>query len=224
MKNLRIDASYLVFALAPLITTGCLSTEEGLVVGAAGLTAFGAQSPSHEVQQTYYLGIFDPQEQLEPTVYRVRLIGQASMLNRVNFASGWLPAQAVDNLGTKVEIDKKTGRVSVHPNAHGGTGGDEGGFETGRRLIIFGPEGFRESPGNHRLVIAMGSNPDEYFRMVSEAMAVVADVTQTPEDTEARSQLQQEILTKLRAISLDQDKTRKLAERSDRTLSGKDAQ
>ena len=49
---------------------------------------------------------------------------------------------------------------------------------TGRRLVMFGPEGFREAPKDHRLVVVMGSNPDAFFSAVDEALGVVASVTQ----------------------------------------------
>ncbi len=52
-----------------LTTAGCgsLSFEENVGLGILGSTILGAQSPSHEIQQIYYLGSFDPQGQLPPT-------------------------------------------------------------------------------------------------------------------------------------------------------------
>ena len=47
-----------------------------------------------------------------------------------------------------------------------------------RRLIMFGPEGFREAPKNHRLVVVMGASPETFFNAVDRALGVVAEVTQ----------------------------------------------
>ena len=41
---------------------------------------------------------------------------------------------------------------------------------SGRRLMMFGPEGFREAPRNHRLVVVMGSSPEKFFSAVDEAL------------------------------------------------------
>ena len=37
-------------------------------------------------------------EQVPPSVYRVRVKGQASFLSATKFASGWVPADLVDSL------------------------------------------------------------------------------------------------------------------------------
>lgn len=185
--------------------TACDTLEGKIALGVGAVTAYGAQAPSHEVQQTYFLGVFDPQSQVEPTVYRVRLHGQASAINTVNFASGWLPSIAVDSLGTSVQWDKEAGRVKIIPKGQN-AGSQTDGFQTGRRLVIFGPEGFREAPADHRLVVYMGSSPEEYFNAVNEALGVVADASQTPEDGGAKTDLQRELLDIVQQVSAERRK------------------
>ena len=49
-------------ALAAVVAAGfgaCDTTEQTVALGAAALTAVGASIPSHEIEQTYYLGVFD---------------------------------------------------------------------------------------------------------------------------------------------------------------------
>jgi hypothetical protein len=68
--------------------------------------------------------------------------------------------------------------------------------------MLFGPEGFREAPANHRLVIVMGSDPSAFFQGVDQALGIVAQATQSanagPEierllwNDLARAQLQRE--------------------------------
>jgi hypothetical protein len=152
-----------------LITTSGCSTE-GVVGGVGGATVFGAVSPTTDIEQVYYLGVFDPQEQIEPTVYRVRIRGQASALNAAKYGSGWVPAQLIDSLNTRIKFNKNTGRTEFSQ-------GDEGTLsklKTGRRLMMFGPEGFREAPANHRLVIVMGANPEAFFSAVDNVLGSVS--------------------------------------------------
>ena len=62
----------------------------------------------------------------------------------------------------------------------GGLGktGEEKSALTGRRLVMFGPEGFREAPKDHRLVVVMGSDPSAFFGAVDRALGTVAEATQ----------------------------------------------
>ena len=185
---------------ASFLLAACESTEKttGLI---AGLTALGAQSPSSGIEQIYYLGVFDPQEQVEPTVYRVRVHGQASFISVANFASGWVPAEFADSLGTSVEFDNDQKKLVFKK-----TNQDEISLKTGRRLIVFGPEGFRESPANQRLVIAMGSSPESYFNAITEALGVIANATQ---GEQGDPDLQRDLFNALRLIS---DEQQRLAE------------
>ena len=159
---------------------------------AAGVTAAGAHSPNNEVEQTYYLGVFDPQEQLEPSVYRVRVHGQASAISFTRFASGWIPAAAADSLGTTLRFNAKTGTEITRTDA------DDllSELKTGRRLMIFGPEGFREAPADHRLAIVMGSSPEAYFRSIQTALGNSAQLI-----AERRNEgLRRDLFDALRAI------------------------
>ena len=145
------------------------STDE-IIGGTIGVTLLGAQAPSHEIEQIYYFGVFDPQDQLPPQVYRVRVHGQASFISFVNFASGWVPADLIDSLGTQISFDKATGGIDIKKPGQGETAS----LKTGRRLVLFGPEGFREAPANHRLVIVMGSSPEGFFKAIDSALGTVA--------------------------------------------------
>ncbi|CAH1206959.1 conserved exported hypothetical protein [Candidatus Nitrotoga sp. BS] len=133
----------------------------------------GTFIPTTALEQIYYLGVFDPQEQLPPTIYRVRVKGQSSFFNTTRYASGWVPASVIDSLGSTARFDKNGDGVKV-------TKAEEGMQTklTGRRLVLFGPEGFREAPKDHRLVITMGSSPEKFFQAVDEALGIVAAVTQ----------------------------------------------
>jgi len=153
-----------------LAQAGCATVEQNVAAGVLGTTLLGARTPAQEIEQIYYLGVFDPQEQLPPAVYRVRVHGQASIISGMKFGSGWVHASLVDSLGTQMEFVKDSGRVSI-------TRGDEddlAALKTGRRLMLFGPEGFREAPKDHRLVIVMGSSPDKYFEAVDKSLQVVS--------------------------------------------------
>ena len=50
--------------------------------------------------------------------------------------------------------------------------------------MLFGPEGFREAPANHRLVIVMGSSPDKFFGAIDQSLGVIAQATQGSTDGE----------------------------------------
>ncbi|TQV82323.1 hypothetical protein [Denitrobaculum tricleocarpae] len=158
--------------LCLVVLSGC-KTEE-IALGVIGATVVGARTPTNEVEQTYYLGVFDEQEQLPTQVYRVRLRGQASAISFTKFASGWLPAEVVDTLGTTISFKKGENTVSVERNPDA----QSGALPTGRKLILFGPEGFRKAPEGHRLVVVMGSSPETYFDAVNQSLGSIAAVTQ----------------------------------------------
>jgi len=142
----------------------------------AGITATVALAhlPTSQVQQVYYLGVFDPRDQLPPTIYRVRVRGQASALNQTKFASGWVHSSLVDSLSSSGTYNASVGELAGKLNGNG----SDRGLLTGRRLLMFGPEGFREAPKDHRLVIVMGSDPQAFFGAVDSALGTVAEVTQ----------------------------------------------
>lgn len=159
----------------PLILAGlsaCDSFEKNVALGVVGVTLLGAQAPTHEIEQIYYFGTFDPQGQLPPQVYRIRVHGQASIISRTKFASGWVRASLIDSLGTTVGFQGKSDRVTISK------GSDEelAAIQTGRRLVQFGPEGFREVPKDHRLVVVMGSSPEAFFEAIDTALGAVSEV------------------------------------------------
>lgn len=163
-----LAAALLVGALG---ASGC--TTNDIVGGTIGATLLGANSPSQEIQQIYYLGAFDPQGQLPPTVYRIRVHGQASFISFVRFASGWVPAQFIDSLSSNVKFGaEKTAGIEIDSEASGKLSK----LTTGRRLMLFGPEGFREAPKDHRLVVVMGSSPDEFFSAIDESLGTIAQL------------------------------------------------
>src|SRR5260370_22843419 len=99
MVNRRLIAACLVAQAA--CVTGC-----GLTAAQSGWLAFGGAtgtlsvSPSNDLEQIYYIGIFDPREQVPQTIYRVRVRGQASALNQMKFATGWVHADLIDSLAS----------------------------------------------------------------------------------------------------------------------------
>lgn len=175
-----------LFSLSGLI--GC--STEGIVGGVAGTTLLLGNTPTHQFEQIYYLGVFDPQEQLPPTVYRVIVRGQAGATSATNFASGWVPANAVDSLSSRVAFDRDDPMAKVTP----GKDGPLEDFKTGRRLMLFGPEGFREAPKNHRLVIVMGSDPHEYFDAINDALGTVSRVRADQLNNELKTKLFEALL------------------------------
>ncbi len=168
----RIFITFLIV----LSLNGCAAltvVQRNQLAGVSGITALG-RSPTTELVQTYYLGVFDPQDQLPPALYRIRVKGQASALNRTEYASGWVPAQVIDSLTDGVKFsDKDPFKVDRIQ----GTSQDSSSFEVGRRLMLFGPEGFREAPRNHRLAIVMGSSPDVFFDSINNALGTIAQAT-----------------------------------------------
>lgn len=153
--------------------TACSTTAQTVGLVAAIGTWNAARSPSNEIEQTYYLGVFDPQDQVPPTVYRVRVHGQASALSTARFASGWVPANVLDALGTGVEFEKDSSRIRIERTQE-----PIQTYATGRGLMQFGPEGFREAPRAHRLVIVMGASPEKFFQAIDQSLGLVAQVKQ----------------------------------------------
>jgi hypothetical protein len=41
-------------------------------------------------------------------------------------------------------------------------------------LMVFGPEGFREAPKDHRLVIVMGTSPENFFNAIDSSLGVIS--------------------------------------------------
>jgi hypothetical protein len=171
---------------------GCATPYQTAALVAGGVVAAGAKSPAQELEQIYYLGVFDPEEQLPPAVYRLTVRGQASILSNTKFASGWVPASLVDALNGRIGLDPSgSGEVefSQTNTAHNVS------LATGRRLMLFGPEGFREAPRNHRLVIVMGADPKTFFEAMDSALGQVSGVTIERQNTALEQKLFQALVS-----------------------------
>ena len=160
------------------LLTGCETVQ--IVAGTATVTGVGSILPSNEMEQIYYLGVFDPHEQVPPTIYRVRVRGQASSFSRMKFASGWVKAELIDTLGSKIAFNNEKDSLEINP----GEKDILGELETGRRLMLFGPEGFREAPKDHRLVIVMGASPEDFFSAIDDSLGVISKVQSEQRDSE----------------------------------------
>jgi hypothetical protein len=172
-----------LFVLLMAVGTGCVSPTQtvGLL---GGVTAVLGQAPADEIEETYYLGVFDPQEQVPPTVYRVTVHGQASAMSFTRFASGWVPADVADSLNTNFSFDTKNGGALQQTGTPA-----QSVLQTGRRLVLFGPEGFREAPRNSRLVIVMGQDPSSYFNAISQGLTEITQVQMETSTSAASQQL-----------------------------------
>jgi len=182
-RKLSVSVSALLLACAAAISgSGCGSAGANVAVVAGATSLLGATIPGQELEQVYYLGVFDPQEQVPEAVYRITVHGQASIYSAMRFASGWVPAKFVDSLGTQIG--------SVQNPTNGPLTFDKGkdeflaNLKPGRRLMMFGPEGFRESPADNRLVIVMGSSPESFFKAIDLTLGAIGSgqVEQMPPD------------------------------------------
>ncbi|MCW5798416.1 MAG: hypothetical protein KIT40_07950 [Nitrospira sp.] len=184
----------LLMVLLTVSSAGCNSLPQNIALGAAITTAVGAVIPGHDIEQVYYLGSFDPHEQVPPALYRVRVRGQASIISWMRFGSGWVPAELIDSLGSSVEINKADGKIQfTHEDSK-----SLAKLAIGRRLMQFGPEGFREVPKEHRLVIVMGSDPENFFAAMDEALDAVSQ-GKADQDNRALNGLLFEALTIVKA-------------------------
>lgn len=100
----------------------------------AGVVVAGVL-PSTNLEQVYYVGVFDPQDQIPPTLYRVRVRGQASALNFTQYASGWVHADLIDSLSTSVKFTSKELDSGVDVKKASAEGYKA--FTPGRRLVMF---------------------------------------------------------------------------------------
>lgn len=188
------------FAIVALIAYPSLASADqtATVELGIGLVA-GSLIPATTFEQTYYLGIFDPREQVPESFYRIRVRGQSSFFNTsTRYASGWVPAGLVDTLATRFDFDNTTGNV-----AYPERGNDNSSLKLDRRLVLFGPEGFREAPANHRLVIIMGANPHAFFEAVN---SVLSDVGQNQLHAIGTTFFHDELLPDLKAVIDHMDK------------------
>lgn len=63
-----------------------------------------------------------------------------------------------------------------------------------RRLVLFGPEGFREAPKDHRLVIVMGMSPEDYFQAIDQALGNFARIQHEQLQGDAKAKMMQTLL------------------------------
>jgi len=182
-------AAGLSIALLAALFQGCATTGQTVALGVGTATVVGAQAPTNEIQQTYYFGVFDPQDQLPPQMYRIRVHGQASFISFMQFASGWVPAQLIDSLSTSASFNN-AGRVDISQ----GNNAQLSDLSEGRRLVLFGPQGFREAPRNHRLVIVMGSSPEAFFSAIDETLGKVSEAIEERRNTNLTQKLFQALV------------------------------
>ncbi|WP_338848941.1 hypothetical protein V8J88_08355 [Massilia sp. W12] len=162
----------------------------------AGVGTVGTFVPGSKMEQTYYLGVFDPLEQLPPTIYRVRVKGQSSFWNLTRYASGWVAAEVIDSLTSNISFNSKNGNINLEKNEPLSRNA-----LNGRGLVLFGPEGFREAPRNHRLVITMGASPEKFFNIANEAMGLVAAAKQGQGSIE----LERNMFKEIQLLQAEQD-------------------
>jgi hypothetical protein len=96
-----------------------------------------------------------------------------------------VPAQLIDSLSTSVHFEGSTTRPMIDT----GDPSQQANIATGRRMVLFGPEGFREAPRNHRLVIVMGSSPEAFFKAVDSALGTVSTVQRMQANAEFNKQI-----------------------------------
>lgn len=198
---------------------GCANSTEYAWMG-AGTTAYLSQAPANEIEQVYYLGVFDPQDQVPPTIYRLTVRGQASALSQMKFGSGWLHSSLIDSLETKASFSRDSDRASIEKPSAFSKSDDSlhaQGLKTGRRLVLFGPEGFREAPKDHRLVIVMGASPDKFFGAMDQALSFVNVIESDPIDPE----VVRKIIVTREQLRSDQQRLLELKAEVDRQLTAK---
>jgi hypothetical protein len=169
-----------LFVLATVFASvGCSVQQAGVVAAGVLTLGIGGAIKGHEIKDIYYVGVVDPLAQIPPTLYRITIRGEASIVSSVRFESGWVKSQLVDSLGTSVRFDD-SGAVRITKGE-----GDALQLESGRPLWLFGPEGFRPAPKDERLVVVMGSDPSAFFQAVSKVLG----------ELDTASQLQKNSLT-----------------------------
>ena len=198
----------LIVSVFAFSISGCATPEQNIGLSALGISLIAGNSPSSEIEQIYYLGVFDERNQLPPEFYRIKVHGQASLTSQMKFGSGWVLASAVDTLGTSEltldqadpkagaklsETPKKAGAVCTESDSH---------FLEGRKLVLYGPEGFRKVPKCHRLALVMGADPSAFFEAIDTSLGVFNEV--------AHKERHQEIQIKLlkRQLQLQAELTR----------------
>jgi len=166
----------------------CLVIDAVPAVGTVVGSVFGAYTPTDSIEQIYYLGAYDPLEQLPPAVYRVRVRGQSSATSRMKFGSGWVKADLIDSLETTATIPATSITTEQGGATIQGTRRPSP-VTSGRRLVLFGPEGTRNVPRDHRLVVVMGASPESFFQAVDESLRIFNDAKVERVDGAVREKL-----------------------------------
>jgi hypothetical protein len=193
---------------------GCHSLAAQVTGGIVGTTFLGARSVGSEIQQTYYLGVLDPESQVPTQVYRLRVHGQGSALGFTRFGSGWVPAAIADSLGTNISFDKDSSGPSIQSASKDSTAV----LKPGRRLVLFGPEGFREAPADQRLVIVMGSDPSAYFQGIETALGNVAEGKAKQSAQQSSGQLNQSLFSTLTQLDQEREELEEFSKAIDRDI------
>lgn len=200
MSRVSLFVGLCALLLVSGFSSGCDTTSAAIAGGVVGTTVVGGYSPANEVEQVYYVGVFDPQEQVPPTIYRLTVHGQASAISAMKFASGWVPAPLADSLGATTGFAKD----GTSPTWTKPSDDQVSALKIGRRMIMFGPEGFREAPANHRLVIVMGSSPEKYFNAIDSALGIVGEARRE----QLTGDLSKQVLTQMLALRDQKDRLR----------------
>lgn len=195
VSSMRQLVAGFIISTVCCVCNGCSTPGETIALAAGG-TALAGTMPGNQLEQIYYLGVFDPYEQLPPAVYRIRVRGQASAISLMKFGSGWVHASVADSLNTDIGFDPSAGfgeGLTVKQKSS-----SQGPINPGRRLVLFGPEGFREAPKDHRLVIVMGSSPEDYFKAIDKTMGLLNPAART------NGQVKQELFDEQREARKEQ--------------------
>jgi hypothetical protein len=119
----------------------------------------------------------------------------------MRFASGWVPADVIDSLGTSIHFEKD-GELKIEDSEE-----VNNAPPTGRKLVLFGPEGFRQAPKDHRLVIVMGCSPEKFFKAIDTSLGMVSEV----EVQQHNAKLRQEMFEALLQLSNERRRLDELA-------------
>lgn len=105
LSKLHLSKNAFTTIIGALLITTLLSscatpgqTAGAVAGGILGVTTVGAYKVGPEIQQVYYLGMYDSTGTLPTQMYRVTVHGQSSFISGATFASGWVPAALVDTL------------------------------------------------------------------------------------------------------------------------------
>jgi len=147
-----------------------------------------------EVQTRHYVGVFDPQEQVTQELYRITIRGHSKPLSNVQYASGWVPAEAADLLTRSIRLQDHDVQLS------GTEAASIAAIMAERRFFEIGPLGVSFEPQDARFVIVMSSDPDYFFQKMSVLLE-----SQTGGSSDTAVARQKEALR--RALSTERSKT-----------------